>query len=39
MGWEFRIPGMPHLHGEAFQGSQVLPEQVLIGRKDINPVI
>jgi hypothetical protein len=28
---------MPHLHGEAFQESQVLAEQVLIRRQEVEP--
>jgi hypothetical protein len=30
---------MPHLHGEAFQESQVLTRQGLIRRKEAEPVI
>lgn len=39
MVWGLRVPGMPHLHGKALQESWVLAEQVLIGRKEIEPVI
>lgn len=39
MGWGLRKLGMPHLHVEAFQKSQVLAEQVLTGRKKTEPVI
>lgn len=28
--------GMPHLHGEAFQKSQILARQVLIGKRKLN---
>jgi hypothetical protein len=29
IGWGLRVPEMPHKHGETFQESQVLAEQVL----------
>lgn len=31
--------GMVHLHGEALQESQLLADQVLIGRKEADQVI
>ena len=35
---EFKVLGMPHLHGEAFQESQVLAGWVLIRKEEVELV-
>jgi hypothetical protein len=42
IGGSWRVVPKPcesHWHGEAFQASQVLAEQILIRRKEVEPVI